>query len=506
MIDVSPFQLDTIKKILQKHVPECEVRAFGSRATWTAKDYSDLDLAVVGKAKLSNKVLYALKDDFKESDLSFRVDVLDWNAISKEFRQVIEKKYEVIQKAEGSLSVARDGWKKYKLSQIMDIIGGGTPKTTVAEYWNGDIPWLSVVDFGGGNRWVYDTEKKITAKGLNESSTKILKKGQVIISARGTVGVVAQLGRDMAFNQSCYGLDGDPALVSNDFLYYLIKFHVNALKQNTHGAVFDTITRQTFDCINVDLAPLPEQLKIAKVLSDLDAKIEINQQMNKTLEDMAQALFKEWFLDFKFPGHEKAKFINGLPEGWEKKPIAECGQVICGKTPPTANKENYGGDISFITIPDMRGNPFVIKTDRCISFKGASTQKNKELPPYSICVSCIATPGLVSMTSEVSHTNQQINSIIPKKDISPFFVYCALLNKSEDIKTMGQGGTATLNLNTGDFARIQIAVPTDIILNEFHTTVASLFEMILVSAKESLHLCSIRDSILSRLMAGEVTA
>jgi type I restriction enzyme S subunit len=101
MIDVLPHYLEIVSKILQTHVPECEVRAFGSRITQTAKPYSDLDLVVVGKERLANKIIYALKDDFEESDLPFRVDVLDWYSISKEFRKVVEKNFLVIQK--GSL-------------------------------------------------------------------------------------------------------------------------------------------------------------------------------------------------------------------------------------------------------------------------------------------------------------------------------------------------------------------------------------------------------------------
>ena len=99
MIDVSPHSLKLIQKILNKHVPDCEVRAFGSRVTCTAKDYSDLDLAIVGNKKLAKKTLYSIKDDFRESDLPIRVDVLDWNAISEEFKKIINKKYEVIQKS-----------------------------------------------------------------------------------------------------------------------------------------------------------------------------------------------------------------------------------------------------------------------------------------------------------------------------------------------------------------------------------------------------------------------
>ncbi len=98
MIDAAPYQLKIINAILQKHVPYCEVRAFGSRVTWTAKDYSDLDLAIVGQKKLADKILYALKEDFEESDLPFRVDVLDYNSISDEFKDVINKGYEVLQK------------------------------------------------------------------------------------------------------------------------------------------------------------------------------------------------------------------------------------------------------------------------------------------------------------------------------------------------------------------------------------------------------------------------
>ncbi|MEK7721925.1 MAG: nucleotidyltransferase domain-containing protein, partial [Elusimicrobiota bacterium] len=123
MIDVSPSQLETILKILQTRVPDCEVRAFGSRATWTAKTYSDLDLAIVGNAALPNKILSSLKEDFQESDLSFRVDVLDWHAISKEFRQVIERKYEILQKAEKIVKSQNNptNWKQLSLSEAVVI-------------------------------------------------------------------------------------------------------------------------------------------------------------------------------------------------------------------------------------------------------------------------------------------------------------------------------------------------------------------------------------------------
>lgn len=172
---------------------------------------------------------------------------------------------------------------KYKLSEIMDIIGGGTPKTSKAEYWNGDIPWLSVKDFNNGSRYVYKTEKAITQAGFENSSTKMLQHNDTIISARGTVGEMAMIPFPMAFNQSCYGLRAKENIVNPEYLYYLVKHNVVVLQKNTHGSVFDTITRDTFDGISVDVPSLGIQERVVSVLRDLDDKIQLNTEINKNL-------------------------------------------------------------------------------------------------------------------------------------------------------------------------------------------------------------------------------
>lgn len=187
-------------------------------------------------------------------------------------------------------------WKEYKLGEIIKIVGGGTPKTSECRYWNGNIPWLSVVDFNNDRKYVYETEKHISVEGLNNSSTKILSKGDIIISARGTVGAMAMLGKDMAFNQSCYGIQ-PTKLVDRDYLYYLLFSSIQELKHNSHGGVFDTITRDTFDTIEILLPPLSEQKRIASILGSLDDKIDLLHQENKTLEAMAETLFQKWFIE-----------------------------------------------------------------------------------------------------------------------------------------------------------------------------------------------------------------
>ncbi|MDZ4164206.1 MAG: restriction endonuclease subunit S, partial [Smithellaceae bacterium] len=189
-------------------------------------------------------------------------------------------------------------WKRTILADAIDLISGGTPKTSVPDYWGGDIPWLSVSDFNTGYRWVSTAEKSITDRGLAESATAVLNRGDVIISARGTVGVVAQLAKPMAFNQSCYGIRGKREIAEADFIYYALRHAVSEMKQVAHGGVFDTITRDTFKIIEIDLPPLKQQQAIAHILGTLDDKIELNRKMNRTLEAMAQAIFKSWFVDF----------------------------------------------------------------------------------------------------------------------------------------------------------------------------------------------------------------
>lgn len=173
-------------------------------------------------------------------------------------------------------------WKQIPIIECIDLIGGGTPKTSVAEYWDGDIPWLSVKDFNNDYRHVYTTEKCITEAGLNNSSTKLLQKDDIIISARGTVGEMAMIPFPMAFNQSCYGIRTKEG-VSSTFLYYLLKNSISKLKLMTHGSVFDTITRDTFATLIVGVPDRKTQDAIASVLVAIDDKIELNNKINDNL-------------------------------------------------------------------------------------------------------------------------------------------------------------------------------------------------------------------------------
>ena len=174
---------------------------------------------------------------------------------------------------ESELGEVPKGWDKYSLSKMITLIGGGTPKRSEPNYWNGDIFWFSVKDVPNeGEVFVITTQEKISELGLNKSSTKLLPVGTTIITARGTVGKIALVGHEMAMNQSCYGVQGING-VRQFMTYYLIKNAVEVLKKNTHGAVFDTITQSTFDTVtsikpSIEMMDLFES-KVEKIMGHI---------------------------------------------------------------------------------------------------------------------------------------------------------------------------------------------------------------------------------------------
>lgn len=176
----------------------------------------------------------------------------------KAIRTSVQKKVEIVSK-----------YPLVKLSQVVEIISGGTPDTNRSDYWGGDIPWLSVADFNTPDRYVDKAEKHITKLGLENSSTRMLEKDDVIISARGTVGVCGQIAKPMAFNQSCYGLRAT-AKIDSGYLYYIVAFSREQFIANASGSKFPAIIRNTFDLVKIPLPPLDIQQKIVEECQKID--------------------------------------------------------------------------------------------------------------------------------------------------------------------------------------------------------------------------------------------
>lgn len=215
--------------------------------------------------------------------------------------------------------------------------------------------------------------------------------------------------------------------------------------------------------------------------------------INDNLEATVRAIYKSVFVDFNPFGGIK-------PSEWEETTIDNiASEVICGKTPPTSDPENYGSFMPFITIPDMHGSVYSTPTERFLSEKGVATQESKTLPANSICVSCIASVGLVCLTAEPSQTNQQINSIICKSGISPYYVYIKMTTLSNYLKQLGAGGSTTLNVNKTLFGQIPVLCPDESTMTTFHNRVEPLFNEMRSNQFEMQNLESLKSLVLSRL-------
>ena len=375
-------------------------------------------------------------------------------------------------------------WKEYKLGEIIQIVGGGTPKTSEPKYWNGNIPWLSVVDFNNGNKFVIDTEKHITQEGLENSSTKLLKKGDIIISARGTVGAIAMLGREMAFNQSCYGIRNSE-LIDNHYLFYSLKKSINELKQNSHGGVFDTITRETFNTINISLPPLPEQKRIASILSSLDDKIDLLHRENKTLEDMAETLFRQWFI-------EEAK------EDWEEGKLGDEFEFTMGQSP---NGDSFNED--GIGFPMYQGNAdfgFRFPTRRVFT-----TQPTRFAEINDTLISVRAPVGAQNMATEKCCIGRGVAAFRYKHNHDFYsYTYYKLKSLLAEIKQYNDNGTVFGSISKSDFENIDIVIPDINTIQHFQEQVKPIDDKIINNNYEIQTLIQTRDNLLPKLMSGEV--
>ncbi len=384
---------------------------------------------------------------------------------------------------------------KYKLSEIMDLIGGGTPKTSKAEYWDGDIPWLSVKDFNDDFRYVYKTEKHITQLGLENSSTKLLQPGDIIISARGTVGELATIPFPMAFNQSCYGLRAKKEIVNEDFLYYLIKHNVYVLKRNTHGSVFDTITRGTFEGIEVDIPALDVQARIAGVLSDLDKKIELNSRINENLEQQLRSVFMELFSD---------KIAN--VEANNHRPLGELVINIDnrGKTPPL---ETTPTEYPIIDVRALSGTSRIVNYANCTKFVSAETYsswfRSGHPKPKDILVSTVGSLAEIKIFLGSKGCIAQNVVGFRTKDISPYYLYQYLTAIKNDLVAYNIGSVQP-SIKVTHIIKHPIYIPSTEELETFDALSESATNAIYNNTLESERLAGIRDALMPKLMSGEI--
>ena len=313
----------------------------------------------------------------------------------------------------------------------------------------------------------------------------------------------------------------DESKVDYQYCYYLlisdrITNYLCGQNTNTSGS-HKRINPEDFLNISITLPKMSIQKCIGRILYDFDQKIALNHAINDNLEKMARQLYDYWFVQFDFPDENgrpykssggkmvwNEKLKRKIPKEWKAKAIGEIeNNIITGKTPSCADEDNFGGDIPFVTIDDIRGNLFVFNSQRTLSIKGAESQEKKYLPVGSLSVSCIGTIGVMGYTAKLSQTNQQINSIVFKNEYNREFMYFALKMYFENAKA--KTGNVFANMSKEEFAAIKVVYPPKHILQLFHNKVAAIFNDIKNNINEMNNLTKQRDELLPLLMNGQAS-
>ena len=343
------------------------------------------------------------------------------------------------------------------------------------------------------NGFVFDENVFIT-----KEKDELLRKGKlnrndIVLTTRGTIGNVGLYDESVKYdnvriNSGMLIIRNNDSNINTKYLYYqltspFIRDQIFSLKT---GSAQPQIPITVLKKLKLLIPDKNIQDKIVKVMDSVVNKINLNNEINNNLYELCNNLFHEYLDKFE----SKIEY---------KKIVEVAKKVVTGKTPSTANRDFWDGDIPFITIPDMHNQVFTIKTERNITELGAKSI----IPKNSISVSCIATVGLVSINTEDSQTNQQINSIVIENDYDLYFLFEYLSEQKEYMKSIA-GGSTTYNINKNTFENIEVPyLPRDVLI-EFNNIVSSMFEKIKLNQYENERLSQLRDTLLPKLMNGEI--
>jgi len=402
-------------------------------------------------------------------------------------------------------------FKEIKLGEIIHIKHGWAFK---GEFFssNGNLIVVTPGNFfeKGGFKYTIGKEKFYTDKFPEDY---LLKKNDLIIAmteqADGLLGSPALVPENNKFlHNQRIGLITvlDNQKTNIKFIYHL--FFDKELRTKIGNSSTGTKVRHTSPKsiykLSVKLPSLDVQQKIVNLISNYDNLIENNNKKIKLLEEMAEEIYKEWFVRLRFPNYQNTKIVVGIPEGWEDKKIIKLGTVVIGKTPPTSKGEYYNGNIPFIKTPDFKQGSFIIETEETLSNEGGNFQKNQFIPKNSICVSCIGTVGEVVITTKDSQTNQQINSLILNDSNYLEYFYFTFKKLKSLIQAYASTGATMGNLSKGKFEQFKIMTPCEDLVVNYSKLVKPMFDEIKNLMMKNQNLKQTRDLLLPRLISGKL--
>ena len=395
-------------------------------------------------------------------------------------------------------------WKEYKLHEIGRIVGGATPPTKDSANYDGEISWITPKDLSNfTGRYIQKGERSITQKGFDSSSCQILPKGSILFSSRAPIGYIAIAANELCTNQGFKSIIPDNNLVNNLFLYYLLKYNKEEIEGLGSGTTFKEVSAKVMQNFDIKIPSIQTQKKIADILSSLDDKIELNRRINDNLEQQAQALFKSWFVD-------------NPDSNWKKISLSEVASFVGGYS-YTGKELTDFSNVAMATIKNfMRNGGF-----KAEGFKGINpSAKLKECHYANLFDILVAHTDLtqnadVIGNAELLLTCGKYNSIIFSmdlvkvlpKEIFPYSFLLAAMLKNKMFKAHSLGyinGTTVLHLNKKALPEFEIRKPSDSEAKIMNETLAPYYKRMAKLLQETDKLISLRDTLLPKLMSGEV--
>lgn len=400
-------------------------------------------------------------------------------------------------------------WEVVKLKDVtVQIFSGGTPDTRNKKYWDGDLPWLS----SGETRqtFIRDTERKITQEGVDNSSTRLAKKEDVVVAGAGqghTRGQPSFCMIDTYINQSVIALKSNKKRLTPFFLFYNLLSRYNELRQlsDAHSSRGSLTTKLLADLF-IQLPQLNEQEIISKILSDLDYKIELNQQMNKTLEAIGQAIFKHWFVDFEFPNEKGKSYkssggemveseVGEIPKGWKVGKFEDISGLQMGISPKGDSYNEDGKGIPLLNgAADFSG--------KLILPKKFTTEPIKKCDSGDLVFCIRATIGNVTFADKEFCLGRGVAALKINNDFREFFYYSLIGSLEEMISSAT--GSVIVGLSKTDIEDHKIIIPDDRLIKCFNKNLFSFFEMQKWLDEQIQILSQIRDSVSPKLMSGKI--
>ena len=398
-------------------------------------------------------------------------------------------------------------YNRIKIQHICsNICSGGTPKSTIAEYYGGNIPWLNTKEINFCR--IYGTEKTITDKGLNNSSAKWIPTDSVIVAMYGaTAGKTAIAKIPLTTNQACCNLTIDSAKADYRFVYYALCNDYVYLASLANGGAQQNLNAQQIKEFEIPFPSLEEQKRIADILSSLDSKIELNRRINDNLEQQAQALFKSWFVDFE--PFKDGKFVESelgmIPEGCRVGKAEDFYNINIGKTPPRKEQiwfSSNSSDYTWVSISDLGScGRFVFTSSEFLTHEAIKRHNIILVPKDTILLSFKLTIGRVGIAGTELTTNEAIARFITSDENRE---YTYFLLKGYNYEKLGSTSSIATAVNSKIIKAMVVLMPDKEILKAFSSLTKPYFDQILRNDQESIRLTILRDTLLPKLMSGEL--